>query len=170
MKPRVYLLIFLLLIPLQASLFGPLALGGAAPDLGLALLYTIGLLTGPVEAAFAGIAIGLLQDIGSASLFGFSGLTRGLVGLFAGFLGRRVLDIQSPSNIIFLIGFSLAEAVLAAVFLDLTFGSVPFVGLFFGRMVPRAVTTALAGYAVLRLVTDRRVLAWARRRELQKDL
>jgi rod shape-determining protein MreD len=170
MKPRVYLLIFLLLIPLQASLFGPLALGGITPDLGLAVLYCVGLLTGPMEAAFAGIAIGLLQDIGSASLLGFTGLTRGIVGLFAGFLGRRVLDIRSPSNIVFLFCLTIAEALLAAVFLDLTFGSVPLVGLFFNRMVPRAVTTALAGYVVLRLVTDRRVLAWACRRELQKEL
>ena len=109
MKPRVYLIVLLLLLPLQASLFGPLSLGGITPDLGLAILYCIGLMTGPVEAALAGVAIGLTQDLGSASLIGFSGLTRGLVGLFAGFLGRRVLDIQSPSNIVFLLLFCLAE-------------------------------------------------------------
>ncbi|MHB8845121.1 MAG: hypothetical protein ACYC7L_10295 [Nitrospirota bacterium] len=169
MKPRVYLIILLLLIPLQASLFGPLPLGGVTPDLGLAVLYCIGLMTGPVEAAFAGIAIGLVQDIGSASLIGFSGLTRGIVGLAIGFLGRRVLDIQSPSNIIFLVAFSLAEALLAAVFLDITYGTVPLAALFFGRMVPRAVTTAIAGYVILRLVTGRQALAWVKRRELQKE-
>lgn len=169
MKPRVYLIILLLLIPLQASLFGPLPLGGITPDLGLAVLYCIGLMAGPVEGAFAGIAIGLLQDVGSASLIGFSGLTRGIVGLAIGFLGRRVLDIQSPSNIIFLVVFSLAEALLAAVFLDITYGAVPLAGLFFGRMIPRAVTTAIAGYIILRLVTGRRVLPWIRRRELQKE-
>jgi rod shape-determining protein MreD len=170
MKPRVYLIVLLLLLPLQASLFGPLSLGNIMPDLGLAVLYCIGLLTGPVEAALAGIAIGLLQDIGSASLIGFSGLTRGIVGLFAGLLGRRVLDIQSPSNVVFLLCFSLAEAVLAAVFLDLTYGAVPLVGLFFGRMVPRAITTTLVGYALLRYTTGKNVLSWMRRRELQKEL
>jgi rod shape-determining protein MreD len=170
MKPRVYLIILLLLIPLQASLFGPLSLGGITPDLGLAVLYCIGLLTGPVETAFAGIAIGLIQDVGSASLLGFSGLTRGIVGLAVGFLGRRILDIQSPSNVVFLVVFSLAEALLAAVFLDITYGTVPLAGLFFGRMVPRALTTALVGYGLLRLVTNRQALAWVRRRELQKEL
>lgn len=169
MKPRVYLIILLLLIPLQASIFGPLPLGGITPDLGLAVLYCIGLMTGPVEAAFAGIAIGLLQDVGSASLIGFSGLTRGIVGLAIGLLGRRVLDIQSPSNIIFLVAFSLAEALLAAVFLDITYGTVPLAGLFFSRMVPRAVTTATAGYVILRLITGKRTLAWVKRRELQKE-
>jgi rod shape-determining protein MreD len=170
MKPRVYLIILLLLTPLQASLFGPLALSGITPDLGLAVLYCIGLLSGPVEGAFAGIAIGLMQDIGSASLFGFSGLTRGIVGLAVGFLSRHVLDIQSPSNIIFLVVLSIAEALLAAVFLDITYGMVPIAGLFVSRMVPRALTTALAGYVILRLVTGRQVLSWVLRRELQKEL
>jgi rod shape-determining protein MreD len=170
MKLWVYVIIFLLLLPLQASLFGPLSLGGIAPDLGLAVLYCIGLLTGPVEAAFAGIALGLLQDLGSGSLIGFSGLTLGIIGLFIGFLGRRVLDIQSPSNSIFIGLFGIAGSVLAALFLELTYGSVPLLGLFLVRMVPRAVTTALAGYGILRLVTDKHVLALIRRRELQKEL
>lgn len=170
MKPRVYLIVLLLLLPLQASLFAPLSLGGVTPDLGLAVLYCIGLLTGPVEAALAGVAIGLLQDVGSASLIGYSGLTRGVVGLFAGFLGRRVLDVQSPSNIVFLFFFCLAETIFSALFLELTYGTVPLVGLFFGRMLPRAITTALVGYALLQLITGKNVLAWMRRRELQKEL
>jgi rod shape-determining protein MreD len=170
MKPRMYLIVLLLLLPLQASLFGPLPLGSIAPDLGLAVLYCIGLVTGPVEAALAGVAIGLTQDLGSASLIGFSGLTRGVVGLFAGLLGRRVLDIQSQSNIALLFVFCLAESLLSALFLEITYGSVPLVGLFFGRMVPRAITTALVGYAFLRLMAGKNVLAWLLRRGLQKEL
>ena len=169
MKPRLYLIVFLLLLPLQASLFGPISLGSAAPDLGLAVLYCVGLLTGPVEGALAGIAIGLLQDVGSASLFGFSGFTRGLVGLFTGLLGRRVLDIQSPSNIVFLFIISLADSLFSALFLEITYGSVPVFGLFFGHAILRAATTALTGYGVLRLITGKNVLAWIRRRELQKE-
>jgi rod shape-determining protein MreD len=170
MKPRVYLIVLLLLLPLQASLFAPLSLGGVTPDLGLAVLYGIGLLSGPVEGALAGVAIGLMQDLGSASLIGYSGITRGVVGLFAGFLGKRVLDIQSPSNIILLFVFCLAESILSALFLELTYGTVPLVGLFFSRMLPRAVTTALVGYALQRLLTGKNVLAWMRRRDLQKEL
>jgi len=169
MKPRVYLIVFLLLIPLQASLFGPLSLGGVAPDLGLAVLYCIGLLTGPIEGSLAGIALGLLQDVGSASLIGFSGFTRGLAGLFTGLLGRRVLDMQSPSNVIFLFVISLADSLFSALFLEITYGSVPVVGLFFGRAILRATTTAVTGYALLRLITGKNVLPWITRRELQKE-
>jgi rod shape-determining protein MreD len=101
MKPRVYLMMLLLIIPVQASLFSPLSLAGIKPDLPLALIYIIGLLTGPTEASLAGMGIGLVQDIGSASLIGMNGFTRGSSASRAGFLGRRVLDIASPSNVIF---------------------------------------------------------------------
>ena len=114
-------------------------------------------------------AAGLLQDVGSASLIGFSGFTRGLVGLFTGLLGRRVLDIQSPSNIIFLFVISLADSLFSALFLEITYGSVPVVGLFFGRAILRAVTTSLTGYGILRLITGKNVLPWIKRRELQKE-
>lgn len=169
MRPRVYLFVFLLLIPLQASLFGPLSLGGATPDLGLAVLYCIGLLTGPIEGSLAGISIGLIQDLGSASLIGFSGFTRGFTGLFTGFLGRRVLDIRSPANIVFLFVISLADSLFSALFLEITYGSVPVFGLFFGRAILRAATTACTGYVLLRLITGKNVLAWMMRRELQKE-
>ncbi len=109
MKPRVYFAIALLVIPVQATLFTPLSIAGIKPDLPLVLIYIIGLLTGPAEAALAGIGMGLVQDIAGASLLGLTGFSRGLVGLAAGFLGRRVLDIASPSNIVFLSAFSLAE-------------------------------------------------------------
>jgi len=169
MRPRVYLIIVLLLIPFQASLFSPLSLGSATPDLGLAVLYCVGLLSGPIEGSLAGIAIGLLQDMGSASLLGFSGFTRGVIGLFTGLLGRRVLDIQSPSNILFLFVISLADSLFSALVLEMTYGSVPVVGLFFGRAMLKAATTACVGYGILRLITGKHALGWIRRRTLKKE-
>jgi rod shape-determining protein MreD len=170
MKPRVYVLVLLMLIPVQASLLAPLVRVGLRPDLGLALLYTVGLLTGPGEAALAGIGIGLLLDLGSASLIGFSGLTYGIVGLCAGLLGRRVLDVQSRSNVIFIALFSLLESLLAAIFLEMIYGSFPVLSQVFRRMVPQAVLTAAAGFLILRYATRREVLVWILRRDLQREL
>jgi len=170
MKPRVYLIILLLLIPIQASLFNPLSLGGIKPDLALALIYIIGLLAGPGEGALAGMGIGLLQDIGSAGLLGFAGFTRGLVGLLSGLLGRQVLNISSPSNIVFLVAFSLVEGVLTALFMQIFFGSVPFFRMFFSRMLPQALYTGLLGIILLRLINDKRMLGRIRRRTLKKEL
>jgi rod shape-determining protein MreD len=169
MKSRVYLIVLVLLIPVQASLLAPLANLGLRPDLGLAAVYAIGLLTGPGEGALAGIAVGLLLDIGSASPIGLSGLTHGIAGFFAGLLGRRVLDVRSPSNVVFLPLLSIAQALLAASFLEMTYGSVPILSQFVRRMVPQAAATTAAGYLLLRFTLRRPVRAWMRRRELQKE-
>ena len=148
MKSLVYFTILLLIIPVQASLFAPLSLGGIKPDLALVLLYIIGLLTGPAEGALAGMAIGLVQDIGSASLIGFSGLTRGLIGLSAGLLGRRVLDLASRSNSIFMAIFSLIA----------------------GHILPQALYTDLLGAVLLKLIVRKNVLSLLVRRGVLKEL
>jgi cell shape-determining protein MreD len=169
MKPRVYLIIALLVIPVQASLFRPISLFGIKPDLPLALIYIIGLLTGPIEGALAGIGIGLVQDISSAGLIGLAGITRGLFGLLAGFLGQQVLDIASPANIIFLSAFCLLEGIALSLFIGVTYGSLPFISLLFTRLLPRAFYTGLLGTLMLQIIKDRKVAALLLRRSLQKE-
>ena len=169
MKPRVYLMVFLLIVPLQASLLEPLTHVGIRPDLSLAVLYVIGLLTSPVEAALAGMALGLIQDMSSASLLGLSGITRGLTGLLIGLFGRQVLDISSPSNLLFLMAFSLAEAIVNAIFLQALYGSVPFFSLLFTRMLPQAIFTGLLGLLLLRLINTKKALGFLKRRALQGE-
>jgi rod shape-determining protein MreD len=170
MKFRVYLTLFLLIIPFQASLLEPLSIAGIKPDLALALLYIIGLLTGPGEAALVGMGLGLLLDIGSVSLLGLAGFTRGLVGLSASLLGRKVLDLSSPTNGIFLAAFSLAEGICIALFLQLFYGSIPFFSLLAGRILPQAVYTGVLGVVLLRLMAGKNVLAALKRRAVQEEL
>ncbi len=170
MKPLVYFTILLLIIPVQASLIDSLSLGGIKPDLALVLLYIIGLLTGPTEAALAGMAIGLVQDVGSASFIGFSGLTRGLIGFSAGLLGRRVLDLASRSNSIFVAVFSLLEGIFIAFFLQMFYGSVPVVSLMAGRILPRALYTGVLGAVLLKLIVRKDVMSVLVRRDVQKEL
>ncbi len=165
-----YAVLFLLLIPAQASLLAPLSRVGLTPDLGMAILYAIAILTGPLEGALAGTAMGVLMNIASAGLIGMSGITRGIVGFAAGYLGTRIMDTRNPSNMLFLAFFSLAEALLTFVYLDMTYGSFPFLSLFFGRMLPRALTTAITGYWLLRAAQRPPILAKIRRQELQKEL
>jgi rod shape-determining protein MreD len=170
MKPLVYFLVLLLIIPLQASLLAPLTLGGIKPDLALAFIFVIGLVAGPVEGALVGIAIGLIQDIGSASLLGFTGLSRGIIGLIAGLLGRRVLDIESPTIVLFLVVFSVAEGIYISLFLQTTSGAVPFISLIARRIVPQALYTGLFGFLMLHLVIKKKVLTMLKRRDIQKEL
>lgn len=169
MKPWVYLVVLLLIIPIQASLLNPLSIGGIKPDIALAVLFIIGLITGPAEGAFAGMSIGLLQDIGSASLLGFTGLSRGMAGLLSGLLGRKVLDIDNPMIVLFLVALSVAEGIFTALFLQTTYGAVPFLSLLTGRIVPQALYTGLFGLLLLQLVKKKNVITALRRRELQKE-
>jgi rod shape-determining protein MreD len=169
MRPRIYLAILLLIIPFQASLIDRMSLGGIKPDLALAILFIIGLLTGPTEAALAGIAIGLVQDIGSASLIGFSGMTRGLEGLAAGLLGSRVLDFSSPVIVLFLAAFSMAEGILISLFMQITYGDVPFLSMLVGRILPQALYTSILGLVLLKLIGKKNILPLLMRRDFQKE-
>ncbi len=169
MKPRVYFAILLLIIPLQASLLDALSLGGVKPDLALVVLYIIGLLTSPAEAALAGIAIGLVQDIGSASLIGFSGMTRGLEGLVAGLLGSSVLDISSPVIVLFLAAFSIVEGLFITIFLQVIYGAVPFLAMMGSRVLPQALYTGILGFFLLQLISRKNVLPALMRRDFQKE-
>jgi rod shape-determining protein MreD len=169
MKLLVYLMVLLLVIPLQSSLFGPISLFGIKPDLPLALLYVIGLLAGPTEGALAGIGIGLLQDISSAGPLGLIGITRGMLGLGAGFLGQRVLDIANPANIIFLSAFCLVEGIALALYIETVYGNCPCLSLIFTRMLPQALYTGLLGTFMLRFIKEKNVTAMLLRRSLQKE-
>ncbi|HWR73619.1 MAG TPA: hypothetical protein VN604_10650 [Nitrospirota bacterium] len=169
MKSRVYIILLLVIVPFQASFLDLLSLRGITPDAALALLYCIGLLTGPVEAALAGMLLGVVQDISSASFIGFSGFLRGFIGLAAGVLGRHVLDISSPSNILFIALFSLVESVFIALFLEVFQGSVPFFSMLFTRMIPGAIITGVFGYLLLSLVSRKGVLPALKRRALLQE-
>jgi rod shape-determining protein MreD len=168
-KPRVYLIILVLIVPLQASLFSPISFAGIKPDLSLALVYIIGLLTGPAEGALAGIAVGLVQDISSAGLIGLDASTRGLVGLCAGFLGLRVLDIASPTNMVFLSAFSLLEGILISISIQVIYGSGPFISALVTRVLPQALYTGLLGTLMLRSIKNKNFTAMLLRRSLQKE-
>ena len=170
MKPWVYLVILLLVIPLQASLLNPLSIGGIKPDLALTLTFIIGLITGPTEGAFAGMGLGLIQDIGSASLLGFTGLSRGLVGFLAGLLGRRVLDIDNPTIILLLVAFSFGEGIFITIFLQTTYGAVPLVSFLARRVAPQALYTGLFGLLMLHFAKKKNVLTALKRRDIQKEL
>jgi rod shape-determining protein MreD len=159
-----------LIIPFQASLLNPLSLAGIKPDLALALLYIIGLVISPLEATIIGIGTGLLLDIGSVSLIGLTGFTRGLVGLFASLLGKKVLDMSSPSNGIFLAGFSLLEGIGLTLFIQIFYEDLPFFSLVAGRILPQAIYTGLLGVVLLKFMAGKNVLAPLMRRTVQKEL
>ena len=102
MKFIFYLILVLLLVPLQTTLLPHLSVWNIKPDLGLVAAALVGLLAGELEGLLVGLAIGWL-----------SLLTNGGIGLLAGFLGRQVSHVTSISLGVGLLLVSFGSGLLA---------------------------------------------------------
>ena len=113
MKYLLYLILVLLLVPVQTALLPHLSVWNIKPDLGLVAAAFIGLFSGEMEGLLAGLAIGWVLSLFSAGELWLSLLTNGGVGLLAGFLGRQVSQVTSISLGVALLLVSLASGLLA---------------------------------------------------------
>ena len=113
MKFLFYLMLVLLLVPLQTTLLPHLSVWNIKPDLGLVAAAFVGLLAGELEGLLVGLAIGWVLNLFSAGELWLSLLTNGGVGLLAGFLGRQVSHVTSISLGVGLLLVSLASGLLA---------------------------------------------------------
>jgi len=113
MKFIFYLILVLLLVPLQTTLLPHLSVWNIKPDLGLVAAALVGLLAGELEGLLVGLAIGWVLNLFSAGELWLSLLTNGGIGLLAGFLGRQVSHVTSISLGVGLLLVSLGSGLLA---------------------------------------------------------
>jgi hypothetical protein len=113
MKFLFYLILVLLLVPLQTTLLPHLSVWNIKPDLGLVAAALVGLFAGELEGFLVGLAIGWVLSLFSAGELWVSLLTNGGVGLLAGFLGRQVSQVTSISLGLGLLLVSLASGLVA---------------------------------------------------------
>lgn len=113
MKLFLYLILVLLLVPVQATLLPHLSVWNIKPDLGLVAAAFVGLFAGEMEGLLVGLAIGWVLNLFSAGELWLSLLMNGGVGLVAGFLGRQVSQVTSISVGLGLLAASLASGLLA---------------------------------------------------------
>ncbi len=97
MKFLIYLVLVLLLVPLQTTLLPHLSVWDVKPDLGLVAAALVGLFAGELEGLLVGLAIGWVLSMFSAGELWLVLLTDGGVGLLAGFLGRQVSQMTALS-------------------------------------------------------------------------
>jgi hypothetical protein len=109
-----YLLLVLLLVPLQTTLLPHLSMWNIKPDLGLVAAALVGLFAGELEGLLVGLSIGWILNLFSAGELWLSLLTNGGVGILAGFLGRQLSQVTSLSMGAGLLLVSLASGLLAA--------------------------------------------------------
>ena len=114
MKFLFYLILVLLLVPLQTTLLPHLSVWNIKPDLGLVAAALVGLFAGELEGLLVGLAIGWVLSLFSAGELWLSLLTNGGVGLLTGFLGRQVSQVTAISIGAGLVLVSLASGLIAA--------------------------------------------------------
>jgi len=110
----IYLILVLLLVPLQTTLLPHLSVWNVKPDLGLVAALLVGLFAGELEGLLVGLAIGWILSLFSAGELWLSLLTNGGAGLLAGFLGRQVSQMTSVSLGLGLLLVSLVSGAFAA--------------------------------------------------------
>jgi hypothetical protein len=115
MKFFFYLILVLLLVPLQTTLLPHLSVWNIKPDLGLVAAALIGLFAGELEGLLVGLTIGWVLSLFSAGELWLSLVTNGGVGLLAGFLGRQVSQVTSFSLGGMLLLVSLVSGLFAAI-------------------------------------------------------
>jgi len=110
----IYVILVLLLVPLQTTLLPHLSVWNVKPDLGLVAAVLVGLFAGELEGLLVGLAIGWVLSLFSAGELWLSLLTNGGAGLLAGFLGRQVSQMTSVSLGLGLLLVSLVSGAFAA--------------------------------------------------------
>ena len=114
MKFLLYLMLVLLLVPLQTTLLPHLSVWNIKPDLGLVAAAFVGIFAGELEGLLVGLAIGWVLNMFSAGELWLSLLTNGGVGVLAGFLGRQVSQMTPITVGVGLLLVSLISGIFAA--------------------------------------------------------
>jgi rod shape-determining protein MreD len=95
MKFWVYLGLCFLLVPLQTTILGRANTMLVEPDVILVVVCLIGLLTDELEGALMGILLGFIQDLFSAGVAFPNLVTKGVLGILAGLIGRQIVQVSS---------------------------------------------------------------------------
>ena len=114
MKFLFYLILVLLLVPVQTTLLPHLSVWNVKPDLGLVASALVGLFAGELEGLVVGLAIGWVLSLFSAGPIWLILLTNGGVGLLAGFVGRQLSHVTAITLGVGLLLVSLTSGLFAA--------------------------------------------------------
>jgi cell shape-determining protein MreD len=151
-----YGLLILLLGLWQAAPRGWPMIGGGRPLLLVPLVASVAMFAGPLGGGAAGVAAGLLWDMYSNRLFGFSGLVLLVIGCSVGLLVRLLLRNNVLSALLLTVGATLAWATVDWLCYYLLPMREGMVFLLTQQVLPNAVYTialCLPIYGLVRLVT-----------------
>jgi rod shape-determining protein MreD len=87
---------------LQQTLARWLAVGNVRPDLTLIALTAVALRRGPLAGLYAGLFLGLLQDVYTVDALGAGVLAKSIVGYAMGFFEEKVMKVMAATRVLLL--------------------------------------------------------------------
>jgi len=100
-------LILTFALVLQQTVATWLSAGGVRPDLLLIALTAVALRRGPVVGLYAGLYLGLIQDVYAVEVLGANVLAKAVVGYGMGFFEEKVMKVMAATRV-----FLLASALI----------------------------------------------------------
>jgi rod shape-determining protein MreD len=155
-KHALYVSLILGLVPLQVTGLNYAGIAGIRPDLTLIATFLIGFLCGEIEGLLMGVLLGCVQDLFSAGSLWVNLMTKGLIGILAGLLGRHLANATPVTVCAFLFVLSALAGSTAAVWIrpEDNFSGVSY--MIQSVVVPQALFDATLGAMIYWLMPSRR--------------
>ncbi|MBI3609425.1 MAG: rod shape-determining protein MreD [Nitrospirae bacterium] len=145
MKRWVYFILVLALVPVQTTWAHGIRLHDVKPDLGLLLVYFIGFYAGELDGLVMGLAAGALLDLFSGGPWGLNLVTKAILGVLAGVLGRFFLNTTGIPTMGMIFALSVLSGILVHGFDQLMMGGIRFGEALRWTLLPEALYNAALG-------------------------
>jgi rod shape-determining protein MreD len=149
MNVRGFIFDFLILtgsLLLQQTVAGWLSAGGVRPDLMLIALTAVALRRGPVAGLYAGVYLGLIQDVYAVEAMGANVLAKAVVGYAMGFFEEKVMKVMAATRVLLLASALILHDLLY--YLAAGFRGVFFRDALLFQSLPSAIYTLVLGAVV----------------------
>lgn len=152
MKAAAYVVLVLLVIPIQIVLLDRISIAGIRPDLALVAVCLIGLYRSEVETVLAGLAMGFAQDLFSGGALWGNLCLKPVLGLMAGLARRNLVNLTWAFVLALMLGLSLLSGSVMYLLKSLTGSGANFFQAARGIILPQACYDAVLGLAALKLI------------------
>lgn len=149
MKFLVYGGVVLLIVPFQMVVVHRFSIEGIVPDAVLVTVCLVGLWRGEFEAVVLGLVLGFLQDLLSGATVYLNLMTKPLIGLVSGIVGRTPIFLVRWMIPILITGLSLVSGLLILFLLQVSFPEMDVVQALLSIVMPQALYDGVLGAIVL---------------------
>ncbi|HKN85741.1 MAG TPA: hypothetical protein VJV04_02660 [Nitrospiraceae bacterium] len=156
MKQALYAGLILGLVPLQVTGLNYVGIAGIRPDLTLIATFLIGFLGGEIEGLLMGVLLGCVQDLFSAGSLWGNLITKGMIGIVAGLLGRHLANATPVTVCAFLFVLSVLSGSTAAIWLRVEDDFTGMPHMIQSVVLPQALFDAALGMVIYWLMPGRR--------------